>query len=183
MLASFEIRLSQPQRHGTPPDLPRSATPPFPLWRSPPRSLHTSFTALPLQLCTFAQRATCSIVNTMPTSAKVARVAIDDGEWHRFRQAALAQRISVSAYLGRLVEAELSRRRGRPVAAIDPEGPPVDQAVAALAEVRASIDELEGVAGRLARSAVAHGGSWKDVATSLRITEEQARSYQRQRNA
>lgn len=116
----------------------------------------------------------------MPSSAKVARVAIDDGEWRLFRQAALAQGISVSAYLGRLVEAELSRRRARPVAAIDPDAPASDQAVSGLAEVRASINELEAIAGRLARSAAAHGGSWKDIASSLRLPEDQARSaYER----
>lgn len=115
----------------------------------------------------------------MPASAKVARVAIDDEHWRAFRQAALAQGISVSAYLARLVEAELSRRRGRPVGGVDPDAPAHDQALSALAEVRASIDELEAIAGRLARSAVAHGGSWKDVANSLRIPEDQARRYQR----
>lgn len=115
----------------------------------------------------------------MSSSAKVARVAIDDDEWRAFRQAALAQGSSVSNYLGRLVMAELSRRRQRPVAAMDPDAPASDQALAALAEARASLDELEAIAGRLARSAVAHGGSWKDVASSLRIREEQARDYER----
>lgn len=115
----------------------------------------------------------------MPSSAKVARVAIDDEEWRDFRQAALAQGVSVSGYLGRLVAAELSRRRRRPVGAIDPDALPSEQALSALAEVRASIDELEAIAGRLARSAVAHGGSWKDVASSLRIREHQARVYER----
>src|SRR3954469_8752621 len=86
----------------------------------------------------------------MPTTAKVARVAVSDEQWRAFRQAGLAQGISVSTYLARLVEAELARRRGRPVAAVDPEAPPTDQAVNALAEVRASIDELEKSAGRLA---------------------------------
>jgi len=60
-----------------------------------------------------------------------------------------------------------------------PDAPASDQALSALAEVRASIDELEAIAGRLARSAVAHGGSWKEVANSLRLPEDQARSYQR----
>ncbi len=63
--------------------------------------------------------------------------------------------------------------------ALDPEADVPDQAVAALAEVRASIDELEAIAGRLARSAVAHGGSWADVATSLRIGADQARAAYR----
>src|SRR5215211_6951523 len=69
----------------------------------------------------------------------------------------LSRGISVSAYLGRLVEAELKRREGRAVATITPEMPAPDQAIAALAEVRDSIDELNDLAGRLARSAIAHG--------------------------
>lgn len=126
--------------------------------------------------CTFAQRATCSIVNTRPRSAQVAKVAISDEKWVAFRQAALMLGISVSAYLGRLVEAELKRRLGRPLATITADAPAQDQALAALSEVRASIDELEAIAGRLARSATAHGGSWKDVASSLRLTAEAAQA-------
>lgn len=95
-----------------------------------------------------------------------------------FRQAALSRGISVSAYLGRLVEAELKRREGGAVATIAPEMPAADQAIVALAEVRASIDELEDLARRLARSAIAHGGSWEDVASSLRLDARQAeRAY------
>ena len=95
-----------------------------------------------------------------------------------FRQAALTQGISASTYLGRLVESELKRREGRTIATITSEMPESDQAIAALAELRLAIDELELVAGRLARSAVAHGGSWADVASSLRISREQAqRAY------
>src|SRR2546421_8110795 len=105
----------------------------------------------------------------MATGAKVARVAVSDEEWRAFRQAALAQDISVSTYLARLVERELSRRRGRPVAAVEPDLPSAHQAVTALAEVRASIDELDKIAGRLARSAIVHGASWKDIGTSLRL--------------
>ena len=108
--------------------------------------------------------------------AHVARVAVADDQWLAFRQAALAQGVSVAAYLGRLVEAELSRRRGRPVQAVDPETAASTQDVAALAEVRASIDELNAIAGRLARSAVAHGASWADVASSLRLDVDQARA-------
>ena len=116
----------------------------------------------------------------MASAAKVARVAVSDEQWRDFRQSALAQGISVSTYLARLVEAELSRRRGRPVAAVDPAAPPGDQAVTALAEVRASIDELDKIAGRLARSAVAHGADWEDVGSSLRLDEESARAaYER----
>ena len=86
----------------------------------------------------------------------------------------------MSTYLARLVGAELQRRAGRPVEGVDPEASPADQAVTALAEARASIDELDKIAGRLARSAVAHGASWEDVASSLRLDPAQARAaYER----
>src|ERR687898_1880616 len=106
---------------------------------------------------------------------QIARVGVDDERWMAFRQAALSRGISVSAYLGRLVEAELKRREGRAVGTVTPETPAADQAIAALAEVRASIDELDDLAGRLARSAVAHGADWSDVASSLRLRPEQVR--------
>jgi hypothetical protein len=110
----------------------------------------------------------------MPAQAQVSRVAVDDETWVAFRQAALARGISVSAYLGKLVEEELKRRAGRHLAAVKPEAPADEQAIAALAEVRVSIKELDQIAGRLARSAVSHGGSWDDVATALRIDAPQA---------
>jgi uncharacterized NAD(P)/FAD-binding protein YdhS len=112
----------------------------------------------------------------MATRGQVSRVAVDDETWVAFRQAALARGISVSAYLGKLVAAELKRRSGRAVAEIEPEAPADEQAIAALAEVRASIDELDQIARRLARSAVEHGASWGDVASALRIDERKARS-------
>ncbi len=110
----------------------------------------------------------------MPAQGQVSRVAIDDEGWVAFRQAALARGISVSAYLGKLVEAELKRRGGRAVTGVEPEAPADEQSIAALAEARASIDELDQIAGRLARSAVEHGGSWDDVASVLRIDRAQA---------
>jgi len=110
----------------------------------------------------------------MPAQGQVSRVAVDDERWVAFRQAALARGIPVSAYLGKLVEAELKRRSGRAVAKVEPETPADEQAIAALAEVRASIAELDQIAGRLARSAVDHGGSWSDVASALRIDEAEA---------
>jgi hypothetical protein len=110
----------------------------------------------------------------MPARGQVSRVAIDDEHWVAFRQAALARGISVSAYLGKLVEAELKRRSGRAVVGVEPEAPADEQAIAALVEVRASIAELDQIAGRLARSAVEQGGSWEDVASTLRIEEVQA---------
>jgi hypothetical protein len=62
------------------------------------------------------------------------------------------------------------------VAAVEPEAAPADQAINALAEVRASIDELDKIAGRLARTAVAHGASWEDIGSSLRLDEGQGPS-------
>lgn len=118
----------------------------------------------------------------MSAKQQVARVAIDDERWVLFRQAALAQGVSVSGYLARLVEKELRRRAGRPVEGVDLAEPEGEQALAALAEVRASIDELDRIAGRLARSATRHGASWADVASSLQLTQDAARSaYGRQR--
>jgi hypothetical protein len=114
----------------------------------------------------------------MPSQRQVSRVAVDDESWVAFRQAALARGISVSAYLGKLVEAELKRRGGRAVASIEPEAPVDEQAFAALSEVRASISELDDIAGQLARSAVAHGASWEDVGGALRIDPgKAARAY------
>jgi hypothetical protein len=110
----------------------------------------------------------------MPSQRQVSRVAVDDESWVAFRQAALARGISVSAYLGKLVEAELKRRGSREVARVDPDAPPDTQALAALAEVRASIGELDDIAGRLVRSAVAQGASWEDVAGALRIDAAKA---------
>jgi hypothetical protein len=124
---------------------------------------------------------TCSIVNGA-SQRQVSRVAVDDETWVAFRQAALARGTSVSAYLGILVEAELKRRGGRAVAGVEPEAPAEEQALAALTEVRASIGELDDIAGRLARSAVAHRASWEDVAGALRIDPAQAaRAYQEPR--
>src|SRR3954471_428069 len=115
----------------------------------------------------------------MPSRNQVARVAVDAATWRAFRQAALVRGISVAAYLGKLVEDELRRRKVGPVD-VDAEQPPAAQTLAALAAVRSSIDELDDIAGRLARSAVEHGGSWKDVASSLRLTQQAARAaYER----
>lgn len=110
----------------------------------------------------------------MPTRGQISRVAIDDQRWVAFRQAALARGISVSAYLGTLVEAELKRRGGRAVEKVEPDAPADEQAIAALAEVRASTAELDQIAGRLAGSAVEHGASWSDVANALQIDPAQA---------
>ena len=111
----------------------------------------------------------------MPSRNQVARVAVDDETWRTFRQAALARGITVAAYLGKLVESELRRRKASPLAVGDAEQPEADQALAALAAVRLAIDELDDIAGRLARSAVEHGGSWEDVASSLGLSRRAAR--------
>lgn len=109
----------------------------------------------------------------------IARVGVDDERWMAFGRAALTRGISVSAYLGKLVEAELKRREGRTVETITPEMPAPDQAIAALIEVRKAIDELDDLAGRLARLAVAQGVEWSDVASSLHLSPEQAqRAYE-----
>lgn len=112
----------------------------------------------------------------MPSPYNAARVAVDQGTWQAFRQAAVARGIPVSVYLGKLVQRELSRRGGTEVAGVDPALPQPDQALRALAAVRASIDELDDIAGRLARSAAEHGGSWTDVGSSLRMSSTQARA-------
>jgi hypothetical protein len=122
------------------------------------------------------QSATRSIVAPMPSRNQVARVAVDDETWRAFRQAALARDITVAAYLGKLVESELRRRKDSPLAVADAEQPEADQAIAALAAVRLAIDELDDIAGRLARSAVAHGAAWEDVGSSLRLSADAARS-------
>ena len=105
---------------------------------------------------------------------QVGRVAIEDEPWRAFRALALSQHVSVSGYLGRLVSAELTRRHAWPPAVAEPQGSDVERALTALAEVRASIDELDDIAGRLARSAVASGASWGDVAGPLRLPAEDA---------
>ena len=112
---------------------------------------------------------------------QVARVAIADEEWGAFRALALSQHVSVSGYLGRLVSAELKRRRAWPPETAQPQGSGLDQALASLAEVRASIDELNDIAGRLARTAVAIGGSWQDVASRLRLEAHVAETAYRRR--
>ena len=116
----------------------------------------------------------------MPNAGQLARVGVSAEAWRVFRQVALVRGVSISRYLGELVEAELARRRGTLVEGLTIDMPEPDQAIAALTEVRRSIDELDQIAGRLARSAVRHGGSWADVASSLRLPPENARrAYER----
>ena len=118
----------------------------------------------------------------MPSPYPAARIAVDDDTWRAFRQAALVRGIPVSVYLARLVEAELGRRNATQVREVASEAAPRDQAMVALSAVRASIDELDDIAGRLARSAAELGGSWSDVASSLGLAEDAARrAYDRPR--
>ncbi len=107
---------------------------------------------------------------------QVARVAVSDGQWRAFRALALASDISVSGYLGRLVTAELNRQTPAPVKGDGTDASDVAQALEALRGVRYSIDELDDLAGRLARSATAGGASWQDVARPLLLSPETARS-------
>jgi hypothetical protein len=67
------------------------------------------------------------------------------------------------------------RRGDTQVSEVAAEPVPRAQAMVALAAVRASIDELDNIAGRLARSATELGGSWSDVASSLGLAEDAAR--------
>jgi hypothetical protein len=118
----------------------------------------------------------------MPSPYPAARIAVDADTWRAFRQAAIVRGIPVSVYLARLVEAELGRRDATPTGDVDAETAPGNQALGALEGVRASIDELDDIAGRLARSAHQLGGSWRDIASSLRLTEDAARrAYDRSR--
>jgi hypothetical protein len=112
----------------------------------------------------------------MPSPYPAARIAVDADTWRAFRQAAIVRGIPVSVYLGRLVDTELGRRSATAIGDVASDDPPRDQALAALAAVRVSIDDLDDIAGRLARSATEFGGSWRDVASSLRATEDAARS-------
>jgi len=105
----------------------------------------------------------------------LARVGVSAETEQVLRQAALVRGIPISRYLAQLVEAEVRRRRGTSVEGIALDLPEPEQALVALAEVRKSIDELDQIAGRLARSAVKHGGSWADVGSSLKLKEQAAR--------
>jgi hypothetical protein len=116
----------------------------------------------------------------MPARSHFARVAVDEERWTAFRRVALERGLSISAYLGRLVEAELKRREGLGVVSAEA-APEEKQALDALGAVRESIDELDAIAGRLARAAVASGGSWDDVASSLRLDPAQAEAAYRER--
>src|SRR4051812_5422037 len=118
----------------------------------------------------------------MSSQYHVARVTVSDDSWAAFRQVALAQGVPVSRYLGRLVEAELERRKARPVRRVSGKVGDVEDGLAALREVRLAIDELDAIAGRLARETANRGGRWDDIGPALRLRPDVARSaYQRSR--
>jgi hypothetical protein len=112
----------------------------------------------------------------------VARVTASDDAWAAFRQVAVAQGTPVSRYLGRLVEAELERRKTRPVSRVSGKAGAIDDGLAALREVRLAIDELDAIAGRLARETANRGGTWDDIGASLKLRPDAARNaYRRPR--
>jgi hypothetical protein len=106
----------------------------------------------------------------------VARVTVSDDAWSAFRRVALAQGTPVSRYLGRLVEAELARRKPRPVRRVSGARGEIEDGLAALREVRLAIDELDAIAGRLARETANCGGRWGDIGPALGLRPDAARS-------
>src|SRR3954447_25765867 len=109
----------------------------------------------------------------------VSRITLPDESWAAFRQVALAQGAPVSRYLGRLVEAELERRETRPVRRVSGKTGEVEDGLAALREVRLAIDELDAIAGRLARETANRGGMWGDIGGALRMRPDAARDAYR----
>jgi hypothetical protein len=109
----------------------------------------------------------------------VARVTASDDAWAAFRQVALAQGTPVSRYLGRLVEAELERRKTRPVRRVSGKAGAIEDGLAALREVRLAIDELDAIAGRLARETANRGRSWTDIGAALKLRPDAARNADR----
>jgi hypothetical protein len=115
----------------------------------------------------------------MGTLHHVSRVTLSDESWAAFRQIALAQGTPVSRYLGRLVEAELERRKTRPVRRVSGKVGEAEDGLAALREVRLAIDELDAIAGRLARETANRGGSWDDIGRALKLRPDAARDAYR----
>lgn len=109
-------------------------------------------------------------------TGQLARVGVPAETWQTFRQVALVRGLSISRYLGDLVEAELGRRHGRLIEAVTPDMSADEQALVGLAEIRRSIDELDQIAGRLAREALRAGRSWDEVASRLQISPGSARN-------
>ena len=123
--------------------------------------------------------ASSDVVLNVGANYHVARVTASDEVWAAFRQAALAQGTPVSRYLGRLVEAELERREARPVRRVSGKAGAIEDGLAALREVRLAIDELDAIAGRLARETANRGGSWDDIGAALKLRPAAARNAYR----
>ena len=124
--------------------------------------------------------AVSDVLLNVEANYHVARVTVSDDAWATFRRVALAQGTPVSRYLGRLVEAELERRETRPVRRVSGNAGEVEDGLAALREVRLAIDELDAIAGRLARETANRGGRWDDIGPALGLRPDAARSaYQR----
>ena len=124
--------------------------------------------------------AVSDVLLNVEANYHVARVTVSDDAWATFRRVALAQGTPVSRYLGRLVEAELERRETRPVRRVSGNAGEVEDGLAALREVRLAIDELDAIAGRLARETANRGGRWGDIGPALGLRPDAARSaYQR----
>jgi hypothetical protein len=61
-------------------------------------------------------------------------------------------------------------------------GGEIEDGLAALREVRLAIDELDAIAGRLARETVNRGGSWDDIGAALKLRTDAAQNaYRRPR--
>lgn len=116
----------------------------------------------------------------MPSS-RVTRVGVNDETWQAFRQLALLRGMSVSDYLAKLVERELARRPESKARLVALDAPPEQQALAALADARDALLELDDIAGRLARSAYEHGASWKEIGSSLGVGADSAQRFVEQR--
>jgi len=70
-------------------------------------------------------------------SAQLARVGVSEERWRSFRQLAVRRGLSVTAYLGKLVDAELARHARTELASVGCHPAPRDEAIAALNEGRA----------------------------------------------
>jgi hypothetical protein len=106
----------------------------------------------------------------MPSPYPSARVAVQPETWRAFRQAALVRGIHISDYLAKLVGAELTRRATL-AGEVSLTSSETEQGLAALRAVRAAIDELDDIAGRLARAPTNK--------TGLGATSHQAFAYLR----
>jgi hypothetical protein len=75
-----------------------------------------------------------------------------------------------------LLAAQLQRHEIRPVRRVSGTASAIDNGLAALRDVRLAIDELDAIAGRLARETVKRGGRCDDVGAALRLRPDAART-------